>query len=455
MNTEQNGNWKRLVAVVEQMMMSRGVPGLAIGILHNGEIKAAGFGVTNVDHPLEVTDETLFQIGSITKTFTGTAIMRLVESGQLDLNATVRTYLPDFKVADEKASSQATVWHLLTHMGGWVGDFFHDTGPGADALPRYMAEMAELEQLSPIGTVWSYNNSGFYLAGCLIEAVTGKSYEAAMQELVFEPLGLTNLYFDPGAVMVHRFAAGHNVTDESAQVAQPWPLPRAAWPAGGIVTTVHDLLSYASFHMGDGTVDDGTQLLSPESLARMQTTQATVWKDETWGLTWRLDVVDGARLVSHSGGTVGQVSLLTLVPEKQFAIAVFTNAGSGGFVTRDVTKWALKEYLGLDRPDPQPVEASEEDLQAYVGRYSRPMTDVELGMLSGRLIAQVVYKAGFPSQDSPPPPPPPPATLGLCEPDRLLVLDGMMKDGMGDVIRQANGSFGWLRMGGRVHKRVD
>jgi hypothetical protein len=83
------------------------------------------------------------------------------------------------------------------------------------------------------------------------------------------------------------------------------------------------------------------------------------------------------------------------------------------------------------------------------------MTDGELGMLGGRLIAQVVYKAGFPSQDSPPPPPPPPATLGLCEPDRLLVLDGMMKDGMGDVIRQANGSIGWLRMGGRVHKRVD
>ena len=72
------------------------IPGVVVGILHNGEIHAAGLGVTNVEHPLDVTDETLFQIGSITKTFTGTAIMRLVEMGKIDLDATVRTYLPDF-----------------------------------------------------------------------------------------------------------------------------------------------------------------------------------------------------------------------------------------------------------------------------------------------------------------------------------------------------------------------
>jgi CubicO group peptidase (beta-lactamase class C family) len=441
MGNEQQDIWESLQALVSGEMKKTGVPGVAVGILHDDEIRAAGFGVTNVDHPLDVTDHTLFQIGSITKTFTGTVIMRLAEMGKIDLDATVRTYVPEFKVGDETTSSQATIRHLLIHTGGWVGDFFRDTGPGADALPEYVAAMADLEQLAPLGTVWSYNNSGFYLAGYVIERVTGQSYEAALHDLVLEPLGLKSTFLNPADVMVHRFAAGHNIGETGAQVAQPWSLPRAAWPAGGITCTMHDLLRYAGFHMGDGTLEDGTQLLRPESLSQMQTPQAT-------------DKVDATRLVGHGGGTTGQVSLLTLVPEHKFAVAIFTNANSGGFVTGDVTKWALKGYLGLEKPDPKPIQASEEELGAFVGRYERPMVDLELGLLCGRLVGQMVYKQGFPSQDSPPPPPPPPATLALCETDRLIVLDGMMKDGTVDVIRKGDGSIGWLRAGGRILKRL-
>jgi hypothetical protein len=216
---------------------------------------------------------------------------------------------------------------------------------------------------------------------------------------------------------------------------------------------VHDLLRYAEFHLGDGSKDD-EQFLTPDSLTRMQTPQATVWKDEEWGLTWSLRRVAGTRVVSHGGGTKGQISLLTLVPERKLAVAVFTNSSSGGFVTRDVTKWVLKEYLGLDESDPEPMEASEEELQEFVGRYSRPMAEVELGLLCGQLVGQLVYKQGFPSRDVPPLPPPPPARLALCEKDRLLVLDGPMKDSLGDIIRNADGSIGRLRIGGRIHRRL-
>ena len=452
MSSKHEANWDRLGEFVARQIEKRGVPGAAVGVLCEGETRAAGFGVTNADHPQSVTDETLFQIGSITKTFTGTAMMRLVETGKLDLDATVRTYVPDFKVADETASAQATIRHLLTHTAGWTGDFFHDTGAGDDALPRYVADMADLEQLAPIGTVWSYNNSGFYLAGHIIETVTGKRYEAALKELVLEPLGLEHCFFDPGDVMTYRFAVGHHGGDGGAQVARPWPLPRAAYAAGGITCGVHDLLRYARFHMGDGTAKDGTRLLTSESLALMQSPQVTLWGDETWGLTWSLNVVDGARQVSHGGGTTGQVSLLTLIPEHQFAVAIFTNAGEGGAVTADATKWALKEYLGLETPDPEPIESSEEELAAYAGRYTRPMVDIELGVLCGRLIGQMVYKAGFPSRDVPPPPPPPPVTLALCEKDRLLGMDGPFKDSKAEIIRQPDGSIGWLRLG-RIHKR--
>ncbi|MGA9351012.1 MAG: serine hydrolase domain-containing protein [Anaerolineae bacterium] len=453
MSASHEANWDRLGEFVAKVIEEKGVPGVAVGILHKGETVTAGFGVTNVDHPLPVTDETLFQIGSITKTFTGTAIMRLVEMGKLDLDATVRTYVPDFKVSDETAASQATIRHLLTHMGGWAGDFFDDTGAGDDALARYVANMADLEQLAPLGTVWSYNNAGFSLAGYVIEMVTGKGYQAALKELVLEPLGLNHCYFEPGDVMTYRFAVGHNVSEEGAQVARPWPLPRSVYPAGGITCHVKELLRYARFHLGDGTAEDGTKLLTPESLSQMHSPQVTIWGSEAWGLTWAVDETHGTRQLSHGGGTTGQVSLLLLIPEHDFAIAILTNADRGGFVTDDVSRWALKQYLGLEIPDPTPLESSEEQLAAYVGRYSRPFADIELGILGGRLVGQMIYKGSFPTKDLPPPPAPPPMSLALCEKDRLLVLDGPFKRAKAEIVRKPDGSIGWLRASGRIHVR--
>lgn len=453
MNANQQASWERLVEFVTRTMQETRVPGVALGVLHAGETTTAGFGVTNVDHPLPVTDETLFQIGSITKTFTGTAIMRLVEMDKLRLDATVRSYLPDFKLRDETAAAQVTIRHLLTHMGGWAGDYFDDTGVGDDALARYVAAMADLEQLAPLGTVWSYNNAGFCLAGYLIEVVTGQSYQAALKELVLEPLGLENAYLEAGEVITYRFAVGHNVAAQGPQVARPWPLPRSVYPAGGLVCHVKELLRYARFHLGDGCAKDGNRLLTAESMAQMQSPQVTVRGKEMWGLTWSLDETSGVRQVLHGGGTLGQVTLLVLVPAHDFALVVLTNADQGGLLTREVSRQALKEYLGLETPLPAPIEASKDELAAYVGRYSRPFADIELGILGGRLVGQITYKGGFPTKDSPPPPPPPPMSLALCEPDRLLGLDGAYKDELFDVIRRADGSIGWLRAEGRIHRK--
>jgi hypothetical protein len=158
-------------------------------------------------------------------------------------------------------------------------------------------------------------------------------------------------------------------------------------------------------------------------------------------------------MISHGGGTLGQITLLLLVPEYEFAIAILTNADRGGAVTHKLSQWALKQYLGLEVPDPTPIEAPVEDLAAYVGLYSRPTADIELGLLGGKLIAQLTFKGRFPTEDSPPPPPPPPASLGLCEKDRLLVLDGEAKGEKADILRKPDGSIGWLRTGGRIHVR--
>jgi CubicO group peptidase (beta-lactamase class C family) len=450
MSSNDTSNWEALCEFAEAAREKHNVPGVVLGILDKGVVKAAGFGMTNRDHPLEVTDETLFQIGSITKTFTGTLVMRLVEEGEIDLDATVRTYLPDFKVADEEASKSATIQHLLTHTSGWFGDFFFDTGLGKESLVNYTAAMADLEQLAPIGRVWSYNNAGFSLLGRVIEEVAGTSYQEALAEKVLLPLGLENTFFDPGDLITYRFAVGHI----QGEVARPWPLPRSAYPAGGITCSIHDLLTYAQFHLGDGRTIEGEQLLKKETLLEMQTPQATVWDKEQWGLSWAVNDTYETRLVSHGGGTNGQVSQLILVPEKNFAIAVFTNADEGGKVTLEVTRQVLKDYVGVEITDPEPMEVDEEILAQYVGSYTRPFMDIHLGLLGGRLVAQVIYKMGFPDKDAPPPPAPQPFTVGLYEEDRLIALDGPNKSGKADIIRLADGSIGWLRFG-RIHKKQE
>ena len=242
------------------------VPGVAVGIYHDGAEQAGGLGVTNVDHPLAVDAHTLYQIGSISKTFTGTTAMRLVEQGKLDLDVPIRTYLPDLRLADAEATERATMKHLLTHTGGWVGDYFDDFGAGDDALAKMAVAMADVPQVAPLGTLWSYNNAAFYLAGRVIEVIAGKPFEDVVQELVLDPLGMAHTYFFARNVITERFAVGHTVKDGTPVVARPWELPRIVNPAGGLLSDVPDLLVYARFHMGDGTAQDGARVLTPESV---------------------------------------------------------------------------------------------------------------------------------------------------------------------------------------------
>ncbi len=450
-----SSHWHRLTEFVEQAMRATGVPGASVGVLQDGEIRTGGFGVTNANHPLEVTDDTLHQIGSITKTFTGTLAMRLVEDGKLDLDATVRTYLPEFRVADEDASGRATIRHLMTHTGGWAGDLFEDTGAGDDALPKYIAKMADLRQLAPIGTVWSYNNAGFAVLGRIVEVVTEKRYSEVLRELVLDPLGLNATHLDIDPVVTGRFTVGHRVTPDGARVIPSWVLPGYVRPMGAIVCSVKDLLEYARFHLGDGVTADGERLLTSESLAQMHAPHAPVWGKAHWGLTWSVDETSPVRRISHGGGTVGQVSLLTLVPERGFAVAVLSNADRGSVLTRDVTERALKEYFDVQVEKPMPIESTEADLAPYVGVYGRPFADIELGLLGGRLIGQITYKQAFPTADSPLPPPSPPFSLTRCEEDRLLVMDGPFANTMADIIRNDDGTIGWIRASGRIHRRED
>lgn len=426
------------------------VPGVAVGVIHDGAEHVAAFGVTNVDYPVPVVEDTLFQIGSTTKTLTATVALRLVDMGKLDLDAPVRAYLPDLRLADEATAAGVTTRHLLTHTAGWSGDHFLDTGRGEDALAGYVASMAGLSQLTPLGQVWSYNNAAFSLAGRVIEAIAGKPYETVVRELALDPLGMRHSFYFPEEVMVRSFAVGHNVVDDEPRVATPWNLARTNNPAGGLASSARDQLRYARFHMGDGTAADGTRVLSRESIALLQTPSVPAADDERMGLAWFIHDSGDVRTVRHGGATNGQISAFMFAPARGFALTILTNANQGSELNEEVTKWALEHYLGIVEPTPTPLEWTEAQLAAYAGRYAAALTVADLVARDGSLVLELSY-SDFPADE--PPPAPPPARVALYAEDRIIVLDGPLKDARGEVLRGADGNIAWLRLGGRVHRR--
>src|SRR5919108_2580753 len=434
--------FEEILEVARTSMEELSVPGVALGVLSDGEEETTALGVTSIENPLEVTPDTLFQIGSITKTFTATAIMRLAEEGRLDLDQPVRTYLPEFRLEDEAAAAGATLRTLLTHTGGWLGDYFDDLGAGDDALARMIERLAEAPQLTPLGEVWSYNNSAFYIAGRVIEAVTGKTFEQAANELVLEPLGLESSFFFYDDVITRRFVVGHELNEEDETVvARPWGIGRAAHAAGGLVSTARDLLRYARFWI------DGGKPLRPESVEEMVRPQAEVGGNiDAVGLAWMLWAREGCRFIGHGGGTKGQISWLGIERDRGFAIVALTNHRRGDVVTDRIWNKAIEAYLGISEPELEPIEL---DPTPYLGRYESRMADALLVRTDDGIELRMESKGGFPTPDTPPVPPPPPAPIAFASEDEIFVPEGLFKGERALFLRDEDGNIKWLRLGGR------
>src|SRR5579884_37654 len=415
-----------LQAQLAESMQKYEVPGVAVGIYANGVEDYACHGVTSIDNPLEVNKETLYQIGSIGKTYTATVIMILVERGLVDLNAPVRTYIPELRLQDESVAEHVTVLQLLNHTAGWVGDIMRDSGNGDDALARYVADLATVDQVSPLGSIASYNNAALNVAGRVIEKVTGKTFEAAVTDLLLRPLGLTATTFSPVDAMIHRFVVGHEKRDGKLQVVGPWALPRNGNPAGGEIAPITDLIAYGRFHLGDGSGKDGEQLLSKSSLDRMKEPTFAMG-DGAVGISWMLQDVDGVRLVSHGGSTTGQQAQLILVPERDFALAILTNAHAGIQLIDELGEWILSSYLGIQPEDEEPLSLSPEELAAYAGSYDGAVWIATLNVEGDHLRMEIVFtEAGIAEVESAGMDVPQwqPARVQIFPRDRFLILDG-------------------------------
>lgn len=440
------------------------VPGVSVGVLVDGAEHYAFFGVTSTENPLPVDPDTLFQFGSTGKTFTATAVMRLVEQGLINLTDKVRQHVPELVLQDESVASEVTVLQLLNHTAGWDGDFFTDTGDGDDALAKYVALMADLKQVNPLGSAVSYNNASLVLAGHLIEKVTGKPYAAAMQELLLDPLGLTMTFLSKNEIMSRRFAAGHALVEGTQKVVRRWGMSGNVGPAGGFSGSARDQLAWARFHLGEGTAADGTQVLTKANLDLMKLPTAVCPGNslgEAIGVSWLLDSIDGELIVKHGGTTIGQYSAFLTVPSRNFAIISMTNGGPGGpMLNKHIVEWALEHFLGMKSTAPEAASLSADELAPYTGQFESISGVMTVTAGEGVLLVEVESneetKKAMAAMGADPDIEQPAMVIAVqaADPDRFVGVEGPAKGLVGTFVRDASGVLTGVNLGGRVSTRA-
>jgi CubicO group peptidase (beta-lactamase class C family) len=359
----------RLTALAEK----HGIPGASLAVAVGDDTLLATTGVLNIRTGAPVTPQSVFQIGSITKTWTATLVMQLVDEGLLDLDAPIITYLPDFRVLDDETTRNVTARHLLNHTSGIGGDFFPETGRGDDCIARYVDAMADLEVTYPLGATMSYCNAGFNVLGRIIEVLRGTTWDAVMRERLFEPLELEAAGTLPEEAILWGAAVGHFGTD----VTEQWGLVRGSSPAGGIHARAVDLLTYARTHLSDGVAPNGARVLSAASTRSMREARTVIPGRDGGathvGLSWMLGDW-GHPAFGHDGQTLGQTAYLQVVEAPvPVTVALLVNSGESSDFYRELASELFAEHGGIVMPSPPvppatPVTAGPSDV---TGTYER------------------------------------------------------------------------------------
>ncbi|MGI5488110.1 serine hydrolase domain-containing protein [Microtetraspora malaysiensis] len=371
-----------------------GVPGAALAVWTGGELVEVATGVVNRNTGVETTPDSVFQVGSTTKVWTAALVMQLVDEGLVELDRPVRDYLPEFAVADG-AEKSITVRHLLTHTGGFDGDLFEDTGRGDDCLDKFVDYLHGAGHVHEPGALFSYCNAGYCVLGAVVARVRGTTWEEAMRERLLKPLGATQWGLLPEEAILFRAAAGH--VGPEGTVHPSWQMPRSNAPAGSTLCLApRELVRFGRMFLAGGVTEDGTRLLSEESVAAMRTRQVEVpgvsgLLANRWGLGFEL--FDwGGEVFGHDGGTIGQSTFWRVVPGADFAIAMTVNGPGFMGLLVDVALPLIREAAGLPVPSlPVPAPAPEAvDVTPYTGRYDGPAMSYEVTEADGGLEIAVI-----------------------------------------------------------------
>ncbi|MFI6050492.1 serine hydrolase domain-containing protein [Streptomyces violascens] len=367
-------------ARLDRLRRTHHVPGASLAVLTHGKVHELASGVLHTGTGVEATTDSIFQLGSLAKTYTATLAMQLVDAGKLDLDAPVRAVLPGFTVADEEASRTITPRQLLSHTSGLTCDFTFDSGRGDDCLELYVDAVKGVALDCPSGSACSYSSLGFNVLGRMIEVITGSTWDQALKDLLLTPLGLTHTMTLPEEALRFRVAMGH--LGEYGQAPAPAPawdlMPRSAGPYGRVLATAGDVARLAQMHLAGGTAPDGTRLLAPDSVVAMQTREVdspdkwTVHADG-WGLGWTLYDWNGITGFGHDGASIGQYGFLRVVPSAGVAVVLLTNGGDARRLYEELFAELLGELAGVRMPAPfaPPAEPVEVDFAPLTGTYER------------------------------------------------------------------------------------
>ena len=348
---------------VEGVMTEWKIPGLAVAITQNGEVMLAkGYGYRNVETQLPATQDTLFAIGSNTKSFTASLLGMLADDGKLDWDTPVREYMPDFRLYDRDATEQMTARDLVRHNSGLPR---HDLLWYASGRSRHdlYSRLRYLEPTKPFRTTFQYQNLMFMTAGILAERITERTWEDNIRMRIFDPLGMERSNLSVSDMEKDSNYASPYMEIEDKVVRVPFRNIDAVGPAGSINSSVVEMIRYVQWHMNFGKHGEA-QLLSEKNAHLMQTPQMIIGGsraarmrageeigDPSYGLGLMASTYRGRRHVLHGGGIDGFISAMEWLPQDGIGVVVLSNFSGNNPVPGLVVRNAFDRLLGMEPID--------------------------------------------------------------------------------------------------------
>jgi len=367
-----------LRAYIGTEMEQKGLPAVSIALVHDQRIVwAEGFGFADPAAGIAATAETVYRVGSVSKLFTDIAVMQLVEAEEIDLDAPVADYLPEFAPSNS-SGIPITLRQLMSHRSGLVreppvGNYFDPTEPSLAATVASLNGTAVV--LAPESRI-KYSNAGIAVVGFVLETLQREPFATALQRDVLEPLGMSSSSFEPTIELEARLAEGIMWSLDGREFAAPtFELGMA--PAGSMYSTVVDLGAFISALFADGLGVNG-RILEPETLQEMLTPQLGD-PDEgmAMGIGFILSRLDGHLRVWHNGAIYGFATELAVLPEEKLGVVVVTSKDGANEATSAIADVALRAMLanreGSPMPSPQPIPPLFEGLADEIaGRNDAP-----------------------------------------------------------------------------------